>query len=125
MEELFEMINKRINEDGETTEEEKKDLTISLRLMEMALTSNDSKIEALGQSVDMLCQMQDFTPFELCAACCCLIAGACKEQLKISDMDMAVAFYKHVLDTLEKTIEKVLEEESNGSKDDDCSCKCE
>ena len=124
MEEIIELLEKFV-ENEKLSEDKEEEMKISLNLLGMALTADESKINALGHSVDLLCQMQEFTPFEVCATCASLIAGACKEQLIISDRDTANAFYKHVLDTLERTIEKALEDKSDECEDGDCTCKCE
>ena len=124
MEEIIELLEKFV-ENENLSEDKEKEMEISLKLLGMALTADESKINALGHSVDLLCQMHEFTPFEVCATCASLIAGACKEQLIISDRDTANAFYKHVLDTLERTIEKALEDKSDECEDGDCTCKCE
>ena len=127
MEDILEIISKMISEDENISKEESEETKMMLGHLSEALTSDDTKICAMGESVLKICTLEKFTPFELSSMCATIMCEACKVRAEQKGVEDTRLFYSHIVDSMNKAIEEIFEEiEKDGKcEDGDCKCKCE
>ena len=124
---IADVIKEILKDEDVKKDEDYEEMKMNAEHLMEAVTSDDEKVTAMGNSIMALCMLEKFTPFELASMSATIVCEACRIRAKHKGIKSTKVFYESMVKSMNLAMDDIFEELEKDDKceDDDCNCKCE